>query len=269
MSTKKTKFPDSDEGHTDRLKLSAKWCKKVLSSSLAQDTRAPELGTKFHLTFEKDQKTGESTVVSMRRETVDRAQLDQAATLARIFTLRRDGIHGTEVARSIARYASTEHQKFMASQLEEMWEAQPFTRTYMMKTVGGRSVTPPGGVPDGAIADKVLYSELLHADDASEVLEHVSDEDQEWSLMGLVGDWFALISHQEALICSVRPDLCPSPTVWAGDQVTIFRRLGVRDTSGEPGEEEADRDEVANPETPGARDDTSNHENEDQSETQD
>lgn len=232
MSAKKSKFPASDEGHTDRLRLAAKWCKKVLSTSLAQDPLATDLGMKFHFTIQENLKTGEATVVGMRRDTVDRALLDQAAILSRIFTLRKDGIHGTEVARSIAHYASTDHQKFMASQIERMWEAQPFTRTYMMKSVDGTSVTPPGGIADGTIADRVLYSELAHAEDASEVLEHISDEDQERSLSGLVGDWFALISHQEALMCSVRPDLCPTPTAWAGDQSTIFRRLGVDPKSG-------------------------------------
>lgn len=268
MSRKTPDLPDTDEGHTERLRRAARRTQAVLNSGLAQSPLAPTLGMVFHLTVQENKETGEKAITELRRHHIDRPLLDQAATLTRVFTLGRETIHGPKVAQSIAHFAATDHQKALADQLKRMWKTQPFPRTYMMKSIGGTSVTPTGGLSDSTIGDRVLYSELVHADDASAVLEHVDDDEREWALSCLVGDRVALISHQEWLINAVRPDVCPSPTPWAGDHVTIFRRLGARNKSEETGEEEGDQAEVANAEAPEPRDGTSNHQNEDLSGTQ-
>lgn len=226
MSRKQPGLPDTDEGHSERLRRTAKRTQAVLNTGLAQNPLAPKLGMIWHLTMEENVMTGAAAVTKLWRAHVDRPLLDQAATLTRVFTLEREAIYGPKIAQSLTRFTVTDRQKFLADQIGRMWEAQPFPRTYMMKSIGGTSVTPPGGISDSTIGDRVLYSELVHADDASSVLEHVSDEEREWSLSCLVGDRLALISHQEWLLSSVRPDICPSPTAWAGDHITIFRRLG-------------------------------------------
>ena len=220
--------PHVREAALKRLRQAVKRSEAVLSTRLAQDPLAPELGTLWHLTMQKNTTTGATKVVALRRETIDRPLLEQAATYARVFTLKNESIYGPKVARAITYFAVTEQQKFLSEQLGRMWEEQPFPRTYMMKSAGGTPLTPPGGISDSSIGDRVLYSEIVHADDASSTLEHVSDEDREWALSSLVGDWVALVAHQQWLISSVRPDLCPAPTPWAGDHKTIFRRLGGR-----------------------------------------
>lgn len=220
--------PSLHETSLKRLRHALKRSDAVLSTRLAQDPLAPELGTLWHLTMQKTTTTGAMEVVALRRETVDRLLLEQAATYARVFTLKKEPIYGPKVARAITHFAVTEQQKLLSEQLGRMWEEQPFARTYMMKSNGGTPLTPPGGISDSIIGDRVLYSEIVHADEASSTLEHVSEEDREWALSGLVGDWVALVAHQQWLISSVRPDLCPAPTPWAGDHKTIFRRLGGR-----------------------------------------
>lgn len=228
MSRKQPDLPGTDEGHSERLRRAVKRSQSVLNTRLAQDPIAPSLGTVWYLATQKDLKTGAPVGIELRRNKVDRAQLDQAAALTRVFTLPGESIYGPKVVRAIARFAVTDQQKFHADQLQRMWEEQPFSRTYAMPSVDGSQVAPPGGISDSAIADRVLYSEIVHADEASAVLEHISDDEREWSLSCLVGDRLALVSHQEWLISSVRPDICPSPTTWAGDHITIIRRLGGR-----------------------------------------
>lgn len=219
-------LPDNDEGHTERLRRAVDRSRRVLGTKLAQYAIAPKLGTEIHLSIQLNARTSAQWISNVRRDHVDRALLDQAAALTRVFTLDKEEINGCKVAESILRFASSSDLRRYATQLGEMWKAQPFTRTFMMKELGGRQVTPPGGISDSIIGDRVLYSDLVHADDSSDVLEHVSDEEKAWSLSGLVGDRMALIAHQEWLISCVRPDICEAPTPWAGDHTTIFRRLG-------------------------------------------
>lgn len=246
MSRKPTDLPDTDEGQSERLRRALRRSQRVLNTELAQDPIAPEMGMLWHLTFHLDPETRTARPSALRRDIVDRALLDQAATLTRVFTLSQEAIHGPKVARAISQFATTQHLKQLADQLRRMWEDEPFTRTYTMMSIGGSSVTPEGGISDSSIGDRVLYSDLVHADDASAVLEHVSDDDQEWALTSLVGDRVALIAHQEWLIHSVRPDLCPSPTAWAGDHITIFRRLGSpiqdQDEAEPPGDQDTNND---------------------------
>ena len=229
---------------------------------------APNLGMVFYLSVQENARTGGAAITGLRRDRVDRPLLDQAATLTRVFTLGQESIHGPKVAKSIAHFATTDHQKFLADQLGRMWVAQPFPRTYMSKSIGGNLVTPTGGLSDSLIGDRVLYSDLVHADDASAVLEHIGEDEREWALSCLVGDRVALISHQEWLINAVRPDICPSPTPWAGDHITIFRRLGSRTGSKETGVEERSKDADTESSDPAPRDYTSSPHDENPSGTQ-
>lgn len=216
---------DTDEGHEQRLRRAAERCRRVLECKLAQDPSAPYLGTRFHVVLEQDLRTGEVRAVGVRHDEVDAEALEVAATRARVFTLRGEALYGPKVADSIARFSTLSKQVEMSHQLARLWSAPPLKRAYVMTAIRGEEVTPVGGIDTGRIADRVLYSQSVHADEASDVLQHVDPDFQQWSLAGMVGDWLALTSHQEALISSVRPDICSEPTPWAGDSQTIFARL--------------------------------------------
>jgi hypothetical protein len=229
MKRKQPGLEDTDEGHSERLRRAVERSRAVLTDTLAQDPTAPEIGMKFHVSMQQDRANGQTSVVGVRYELADPSSVAIAAIRARPFTLKSEEIQGTKVAGSIDRFAKSHGQHAMAEQLGRMWAEQPFTRMKTLAAVGGHEVTPRGGVSDGTIADRVLYSQFVHADDASEVLEHIDEDQQLWSLAGMVGDWLALVSHQEYLISAVRPDLCSELTAWAGDGQTIFKRLGVRE----------------------------------------
>lgn len=227
MGRQQAKLPNTDEGHEERLRRAVELTRRVLQCDMAQDPSAPDLGMMLYATMQLNRKTGETSVVNLRHDTADRAMLQLAAVYARPFTLNREAVYGPDVAKSIRHFASVPEQRRVASQIEDMWKKQPFNRIYTSKLINGVEVTPAGGLGNGTVADRFLYARLLHADDASEVLDHITEEDQMWSLAGLVGDWLALISHQEAFISWVRPDISPKLTSWSGDHTTIFKRLGI------------------------------------------
>lgn len=235
MVRQQPKPPNTAEGHEERLRRVVELTQRVLQCDMAQDPSSPTMGMMLYATMQLDRRTGERSLVGLRKGSTGRSALELAAVYARPFTLAREAVYGPAVAESISHFATIPEQQHAAAQIGDMWTKQPFPRAYLSKTVGGVAVTPKGGVDTGTVADRVLYSRLVHADDASAVLKHVTDEDQMWSLAGLVGDWLALISHQEAFISWVRPDICPKTTTWAGNQTTIFKRLGIH-----PAEDDGD-----------------------------
>ncbi|HEX4813535.1 MAG TPA: hypothetical protein VFV66_12375 [Nonomuraea sp.] len=158
----------------------------------------------------------------------DAEELAVAATLARPFSLQSEAIYGPEVAKSLVHFSASDEQREMCMQLARMWKRLPLQRMQTFaSTSQGRPLLPVSGVWDGEIADRVLYAKLVHADDAGALLEHINDAQQQWSLAGIVGDWLAVIAHQQALLRWVRPDICALLTPWAGTPTTIFERLGV------------------------------------------
>ena len=180
----------------------------------------------MNILFTVDNETGHATDIQMPAPGLD--QLAFSVTLARPFTLAGEAIYGPNVSKSLVRFAQTAKQRTMAEQVGRMWRDQPFNRLTMFASKRtGEAMLPPEGVSDGHVADRVLYSQLVHADDAREVLDHVDDDTQRWSLAGVVGDWLAVIAHQQAQIHWIRPDICPVVTPWAGSPETIFDRLGV------------------------------------------
>ncbi|QCR53849.1 hypothetical protein C1N80_09870 [Brachybacterium sp. SGAir0954] len=228
MSRQQPTQLETDDDHAMRLRRAVERSRIALTCSLAQSPSAPALGTRLHVTFSRSEETGEFLPSGIRHDQVDREQLEVAATRARVFTLWKDGLHGTEVAKSIAHFATDPDHVQMCETLTGWWRAGRFNRATVMASQDGRALTPPGGVGSAMVARSVLYSELWHADDVSEVLNGVDSEFQLWSVAGLVGDWLAVISYQESLIMSVRPDLCASLTLWGGTPTTILRRLDVK-----------------------------------------
>lgn len=119
--------------------------------------------------------------------------------------------------------------KVEIDQVDEIWSKQPFKRVYYMKaTTEGENLLPKGGVDGGTVAQRLLYSEYGHLDDASEILDHVEDSAQLWNLAGMVADWMATLSYQERVMHLVAPEIVPQLTEWAGDQRTIFERMGAK-----------------------------------------
>ncbi|MGL5829042.1 MAG: hypothetical protein ACRC0L_05670 [Angustibacter sp.] len=219
MARSQDKLPDTDDGHLQRLHRAQERSAAVLSCAAAQDTLAPKLGTEFKVVLAP--MTGQAEFAF---DVIEPELLAYAATLARPFTLKREAIYGPSVAKSLLRFASTERQRDMSTQVCRMWEELPLRR---MQTFSSTMPNPQEGVWDWQVADRVLYSEVVHADDASEILDHVPAGIKQWAFAGFVGDWFAVIAHQQAILNWVRPDICSELTPWGGCQTTIFDRLGV------------------------------------------
>lgn len=198
-----------------------------MSLALAQDSDAPTVGTQWTMNLVVDRATGESRVEEFKHVLPDRSSLELAAMYARPFTLRNEAIYGPDIADSLLHFSVLEEQRRASEQLKRMWKEQPFNRskTFAQK-VDGTPLLPQEGVWNSEIGDRVLYSKLVHADDARALLSQIGDDHQLWSLASIVGDWLAIISHQQMILRWVRPDLCPELTPWAGGPRTIFDRLG-------------------------------------------
>jgi hypothetical protein len=124
------------------------------------------------------------------------------------------------------RFAASYDQSSTIDGLVELWERCKKPRSYAFASQNGRELIP-GGTNNHEIADRVIYSQIAHADDAREILDHVTTGEQQWSLEGLVGDWVAVIAYQQGVMRLVRPDLVPELTAWAGNPHTIFSRHGI------------------------------------------
>lgn len=208
-----------------RIKVAARRSALVLKSSLAQDPCAPELGMKLKLQCTVDASTGETVGTGLRMVLPDWDALALAATYARPFTLERDLIYGEKVANALTHFTSPGNNRDAVLQIVRMWKDMPIERvTFGSQLEGQESAQWSSG---GVLGRKLLYSEIVHADDEHDFLKAFRQEDQRWALAAIVGDWLAVISHQEAWMHAIRPDLCPEVTPWAGDDQTIFHRLGA------------------------------------------
>lgn len=224
MTRKPEKLSDDLRGHEERLRRAQERSVKVLGCKAAQDADAPTMG--MTMNFVIDQSTGLAREIRMAAP--DAEELAVAAMLARPFTLAREAIYGPDVSRSLVAFADTDEQRVMCEQVGRMWSSLPRDRmTLFAAKLDGTPILPEAGVGDGVVADRVLYSQLVHADDASDLLGHIDSAQQQWSLAGLVGDWLAVIAHQQALLHWVRPDICERVTAWPGTPQTVFDRWGV------------------------------------------
>lgn len=192
----------------------------VLSAPLAQQREITDMGTEI-----KFRALGDGSFTEPEFPAPDQVHVAHLAMLARPFTLEREQIFFGHLASALLRFAQTDIQRLLAEQLRTLWAQVPITRTQHYVALDGVELLP-GGVTDAEVADRVLYSQLVHADDASEVLDHVQTPFQHWSLAGMVGDWVALVAHQQYVLKLVRPDLCTEFTAWAGSPRTIFERWG-------------------------------------------
>lgn len=176
-----------------------------------------------------ERSTGNVSIKGLKHELPDRHSLELTAVYARPFTLKQEAIYGPDVASSLLHFAALDDQQRAVEQLKHLWNEQPFNRVqFFAQKADGTPLLPEGGAWNGQIGDRVLYSKLVHADDAREILSQVDDGHQLWSLASVVGDWLAIIAHQQAILQWVRPDICPELTAWAGSSTTIFDRLGVK-----------------------------------------
>lgn len=200
----------------------------VLACRAAQDPAAPTMGMTFTVLLDSA-----GVLRELRWHKVDTEQVAVAAMLARPFSLKGETVHGAKVAASLRQFASTSEQVLMCEQLRRIWQMLPLKRMKTFKAYAdGTQILPREGVWNSDVADRVLYSQMVHADDARALLDHIDTEEQQWSLAGLVGDWLATIAHQQALLHWICPGVCASATPWAGTPMTIVDRLGVAPGSG-------------------------------------
>lgn len=221
---KRPELPDTDEGHEQRLRLADERARRVLEASLASRPDVVSMGMRVNMLIDKR----DGSVDSVSFPTMDWEALGYLAMESRPFTLAREEVQFEKVARSLRRFATTEPQQVMSAQLDRLREQSGHPRMYfyMARRTDGQELIP-GGTTDAKVGDRVLYSQLVHADDESDLLQHIDTDTQGWALAGMVGDWVALIAHYQWITHMIRPDLCPHLSSWAGTPRTIFERLGV------------------------------------------
>lgn len=215
-------LPDTDAGHETRLRRANERANLVLGTALASKAEVTSMGTQFKILLD-----ARGSPSSFSFPTVDEQEaLGFLAMRARPFTLAREEIYFEKVANSLRRFARTDAHRIISDQLHDLRNhcGKPRMRLFTAQVNVGDLI--PGGTTDAEVADRVLYSQLVHADDASELLQHVDTTMQQWALAGMVGDWVALISQQQWVTHLIRPDICPQPATWAGTPRTIFERLG-------------------------------------------
>ena len=163
------------------------------------------------------------------KDVPDPEDLMPAMMWARPFLLKSESIYWEEVVGSLRGLAGKSPASVEVEQVAHIWSRQPFKRVYYLKsTESGENILPEGGVDGGYVAERLLYSQFVHADDASDILDHIDDHAQIWNLAGMVADWIATLSYQERVIQMVAPEVVPKLTVWAGNQMTIFERMGAK-----------------------------------------
>jgi hypothetical protein len=219
VTRKQPPLPDTDAGHEERLRRVQRRTVLVFATPLAQEAEVVTMGTQITARFNAD------GLAALETNVPDHVQLAYLATLARPFTLANEAIHYAQVARSLLHFAKDRPQIVMSEQLLRIWGMVPAARLTMFRADAGQELLP-GGATDGQIADRVLYSQLVHADDSRALLDQVGEPMQQMALAGMVGDWVAIIAHQQYVLQLVRPDLVPELVTWPGTPKTVFERWG-------------------------------------------
>lgn len=229
MAKKVHEFANDPEGWRGRLRLAAEWTQKVLNTSLARDERIESLGMQIGANFEYHPESGPRFLGLQLKDVPEPEDLAPAIMWARPFVLTTESIYWKEVVGSLRGLAEESPARVEVEQVAHIWSRQPIKRVFYHKTTeSGENILPEGGVDGGYVAERLLYSQFVHADDASNILDHVDDHAQMWNLAGMVADWIATLSYQERVIQMVAPEVVPELTVWAGNQMTIFERLGAK-----------------------------------------
>lgn len=240
MAKKVHEFANDPEGWRGRLRLASEWSQKVLSTSLARGEGVERMGMHLGANFEYHPEGGSRIVGMHLKDVPTREELIPAIMWARPFVLKSESIYWKEVVRSLRGLVGNAPASVEVEQVEHIWSRQPFRRVvYLKATESGENLLPEGGVDGGHVAERLLYSQFVHADDASDILDHVDEDAQLWNLAGMVADWIATLSYQERVIQLVAPEVVPELTVWAGNQMTIFERMGAKVVA-KPGDEVGD-----------------------------
>ncbi|MBF4554364.1 hypothetical protein [Corynebacterium suicordis] len=158
---------------------------------------------------------------------MDQEKVEHLAALLRPLQLKREAIYYDKITEALLQFAHTDNQRTLVQQIPQLWKVASQGRMFMQVFKRDLSGVLLDSTSDVEIADRVLYSDIVHDDDAATMLDHVSSEQQAWALAGTVGHWIALAAHQQYLAHLIRPDLVPELTSWAGDPYTIARRLGI------------------------------------------
>lgn len=227
--TKRTqpKLARDREGYEERIRRANTRTKNALQATLAQNGAVVKMGTTLRLDQRFDPESPEEAQMELSIGLVDREKLAYLATQLRPFVLAKEAIYYVDLVEGLRLFAGTESDRVMVEQLNTLWEKCSNSRMTVHVSNPREGQLIPGGAGSARIADRVLYSQVVHADDASDILDHMPDEWQQWSLSTLVGDWAAIAAHQQYVMHCVRPDLVPELTNWAGDYLTIFHRFGL------------------------------------------
>lgn len=230
MSRQPPPLPDTAEGHEERLRRADARIRRVLSARLAQDPVVLKMGTRITVRV-----SGPEAGLTFVNVDVDPADLEHLTTLIRPCTLAREEVQAEKVTATLARFAVTQEHELYVDQLTGLRQMTGASRLYLSKWDGrtGEEVIP-SWTSDSVVADRYTYSSLVHADDASALLDHVDVENQLWALAGFAGDWVAYLSHVQGVAHAIRPDLVPELTAWAGTPWSVFERHGVPFTRGGP-----------------------------------
>lgn len=208
----------------ERLRRANLRCQRVLSSTLAQSPDVLGAGQQFVARFDPD--TGAATGIGFKPSSASSDAVAAAAAIARVFSLGREDIHYTKVIDSMRALASDPGYAEILNGLQKRWDMTPVDRITIYAYSADGTGLPKDGVTDGRIANRTLYAEIVHADDAAAILDHISDEQKLWALTGMVVDWICLAAQTQHLMHLIRPDVVPETTPWTGDQTSLFERWG-------------------------------------------
>lgn len=220
------RLANDEAGHEERIRRANQRTVEALQATLAQDADVLKMGRSLRLNPVARPAPGELTPFEIVLDLVDSERLGFLAIKLRPFHLEKEEIHYPKLVKSLRHFADTDGKRTMVDQIPGLWEmcGKDSMTTFVAKVGEGELI--PGGVGNTTVADRVLYSQLAHADDASELLSLIPQEWQRWSLATLVGDWTAMAAHQQYVMRLVRPDLVSELTEWAGDGRSIFERFG-------------------------------------------
>lgn len=228
-SRKPPELPDTDEGHRTRVERALERCRLVLSLEFAQSEGAVTAGLpefKVEIVPGADGTAPHVSMVNRTDTRVTRAVVMDTAGTARVFLLSQEEVHYENLVKSLHRFAKTEIESAAVTQLEHLWRNSRSNR-YRIDLIDPKGTTqfPKGGAWDGDIADRVVYSQFAHTDDASNILDHVDDVEQLQAVTTLAGDLVAIVAFQEAVILQILPELGSELTQWQGDPNAIQRRF--------------------------------------------
>lgn len=222
-------IPRGSEGDKRRIELAATRCKRVLTSTVAQDERCIRMGMQMKINMIPNEETGTNSIdLNFGSGLMDEELMEIALTRARPFMLGSENIYYVRVLESLRRGTQDKHLLEQCDNLQYAFEQVPFNRMqFFVADTETHTKLIPDGVTNAVVADRYNYSELAHADDAEDVLKHIKQPMKLFSLASSVADHIAVLAALESLIHRIFPDVCPELTSWAGSPETVnLRRWG-------------------------------------------